>query len=68
MIISKSPPSPFILFVFVYEFSFDSCYFLLTIFFVFLDDFVDKNATIPNFSLVNQPSLDKDTKGQGVHP
>ena len=29
------------------------------LFFVYLDDFVDKNSTIPNFSLVNQPSLDK---------
>ena len=35
LIISKSPPSPFLLFVFVYEFSLDSRYFLLMMFFCF---------------------------------
>jgi len=32
---------------------------LLTIFFCFLNDFVDKNVAVPNFNLVNKPSLDK---------
>ena len=32
----------------------------LTVFFVcFLNGFADKNAAVPNFNLVNQPSLDK---------
>ena len=34
------------------------------IFFVFLNGFVDKNAAIPNFSLVNQLSLDKILKAE----
>ena len=59
MIISKSSPSPFLLFVFVYEFSFDLLCFLLTMFFVFPNDFADENAAIPNFSLVNYLRLDK---------
>ena len=58
LIISKSTPSPFLLFVFVSEFSFDSHCFLLTMFLVFPNGFVDKNVAIPNFSLVNQLSLD----------
>ena len=33
-------------------------------FFVFLHSFVDKNAVVPNFSLVNQPSLDKILKAE----
>ena len=53
LIISKSSPSHFLLFVFVYEFSFDLLYFLLTIFFVFPNDSADENVAIPNFSLVN---------------
>ena len=48
----------------VYKFSFDSCYAMLTIFFVFLNDFADKNAVIPNFSLVNQQSLYKILKAE----
>ena len=31
-------------------------------FFVFLHGFADKNAAVPNFSLVNRPSLDKISK------
>ena len=32
----------------------------LTVFFVcFLNGFADKHAAVPNFNLVNQPSLDK---------
>ena len=27
--------------------------------FCFLNDFVDKNIVVPNFNLVNKPSLDK---------
>ena len=66
LIISKSSPSPFLLFVFVYEFSFDSLCFLLTMFFVFVfpNVFLDKNAVVPNFSLVNQLSLDKILKAK----
>ena len=30
----------------------------------FLNGFVDKNATVPNFSLVNQMSLDKILKAE----
>ena len=52
-IISKLPPFLFLLFVFIHEISFDLRYSLLMIFFVFLNGFVDKNATIPNFNLVN---------------
>ena len=48
----------------VYKFSFDSCYAMLTIFFVFLNDFADKNAAIPNFGLVNQQSLYKILKAE----
>ena len=59
MIISKSSPSPFLLFVFVYEFSFDSQHFS-----VFPNGFADKNAVVPNFSLVNQLSLDKILKAE----
>ena len=33
-------------------------------FFVFLNGFVDKNVAIPNFSLVNQLSLDKILKAE----
>ena len=33
-------------------------------FFVFLNGFVDKNVAIPNFSLVNQPNLDKILKAE----
>ena len=56
-IISKLSPPPF--FVFVHEISFDLSYFLLMMFIVSLNGFVDKNTVIPNFNLVNQPSLDK---------
>ena len=48
----------------VYMFSFDSCYAMLTIFFVFLNDFADNNAAIPNFGLVNQQSLYKILKAE----
>lgn len=50
--------------VFVLKFSFNSHYFLLMIFFVFLNDFADKQAAIPNFSHVNQPSLNKILKAE----
>ena len=43
----------------VHEIPFDLHYSLLMICFVFPNDFVDKNAAIPNFSLVNQQNLDK---------
>ena len=59
MIISKSSPSPFLLFVFVYEFSFNSRHFS-----VFPNGFADKNVVVPNFSLVNQLSLDKILKAE----
>ena len=32
--------------------------------FCFLNDFADKNVAIPNFSLVNKPSLDKILKAE----
>ena len=54
-IITKLPPP----FVFVHEISFDLSYFLLMMFIVSLNGFVDKNTAIPNFNLVNQPSLEK---------
>ena len=50
--------------VFVLKFLFNSCYFLLMIFFVTLNDFADKNATMPNFNLVNESSLDKILKAE----
>ena len=50
--------------MFVYEFSFDSGCFLLTMFFIFPNGFADKNVFVPNFSLVNQPSLDKILKAK----
>ena len=48
------------------SFPFDSLCFLLTMFFVFVfpNVFVDKNAVVPNFSLVNQLSLDKILKAK----
>jgi len=64
LIISKSSPSPFLLFIFVYEFSFDLLCFLLTMFYVFPNGFVDKNIVVPNFNLVNQPILDKILKAE----
>ena len=60
-IITKLPPPPF---VFVHEISFDLSYFLLMMFIVSLNGFVDKNAAIPNFNLVNQPSLGKILKAE----
>ena len=45
--------------MFVHEISFDLSYFLLMMFIVSLNGFVDKNTAIPNFNLVNQPSLEK---------
>ena len=50
--------------MFVHEIPFHLHYSLLTMFFVFLKGFVDKNASIPNFSLVNQVSLDKILKAE----
>ena len=65
LIISKSSPSPFLLFVFVYKFFFNLLYFFANdVFLFFLNSFADKNAAIPNFSLVNQPSLDKILKAK----
>ena len=65
-IILKSPLSPFDIFcshfspfVFVIELSFDFCHF-----FCFPNGFADKHAAIPNFNLVNQPSLDKILKSK----
>ena len=43
----------------VHEIPFDLHYSLLMMFFVFPNSYADKNATIPNFSLVNWQSLDK---------
>ena len=48
--------------MFVIELSFDLCLIYLFIFYVvfcFPNGLVDKHATVPNFNLVNQPSLDK---------
>ena len=50
--------------MFVHEISFDLCYSLLMMFFVSLNSFADKHAAIPNFNLVNQPSLDKILKAE----
>ena len=50
--------------MFVYEFPFDLRCFLLTMFFIFPNGFADKNVVVPNFSLVNQPSLDKILKAE----
>ena len=38
--------------------------FLIVFFICFLNGFVDKHATIPNFSLVNQPSLERILKAE----
>ena len=38
--------------------------FLLTVFFIFPNGFIDKNATVPNFNLVNQSSLVKILKAE----
>ena len=43
----------------VHEIPFDLHYSLLMMFFVFPNSYADKNATIPNFNLVNWQSLDK---------
>ena len=50
--------------MFVHKASFDLHDFLLMMFFVSPDGFVDKNATTPNFNLVNQLSLDKILKAE----
>ena len=50
--------------MFVYEFSFDLCCFVLTMFLFFPNGFADKNAAAPNFSLVNQSSLDRILKAE----
>ena len=63
-IISKLPHFLFLLFVFAHENSFNLSYLLLMMFFVFLNDFADKNTAIPNFNLVNQQSLDKILKAE----
>ena len=66
-ITSKSPFFPFDIlcthfspFVLVIELSFDLCH---TLFF-FPNGFADKHTVIPNFNLVNQPSLDKILKAK----
>ena len=48
----------------VHEISFDLHYSLLMIFFVSLNGFAYRNTTIPNFNLVNQPSLEKILKAE----
>ena len=50
--------------MFVYEISFDLHYSLLMTFFVSPNGFADRNAAIPNFNLMNQPSLDKILKAK----
>ena len=69
-IILKSLPSPFDIFcshfspfVFVIELSFDLCLFFYDVF-CFPNGFVDKHTIVPNFNLVNQPSLDKILKAE----
>ena len=62
--ILKLPLFLFPLFVFVPGNSFNLSCPLLMMFFVSLDGFVDKITAIPNFSLVNQQSLDKILKAE----
>ena len=64
--ISKLSPFLFLLFMFVHEISFDLHYFSLTMFFVSLNGFVDKNTIIPIFNLVNQLSLNKILKAKVI--
>ena len=64
MIILKLPSFLFLLLVLVYEISFDLHYSLLMIFFVLPNGFADRNTAIPNFNLVNQPSLYKILKAE----
>ena len=61
-IISKLSPFLFLFFMFVHKASFDLHDFFLKMFFVSPYGFTDRNTAIPNFNLVNQPSLDKITK------
>ena len=70
-IILKSLPSPFdilcshfSLSMFVIELSFDLCHFFVNGVFCFPNGFTNKHAAIPNFNLVNQPSLDKILKAE----
>ena len=46
------------------NFSLIGSIFRLLYFSVFLHGFADKSAVVPNFSLVNQPSLDKILKAE----
>ena len=39
-------------------------FFVDDVFFIFPNGFVDKNVVVPNFNLVNQPSLDKILKAK----
>ena len=50
--------------MFVHKAAFDLHDFLLMMFFVSPDGFVDKNSTTPNFNFVNQLSLDKILKAE----
>ena len=50
--------------MFLHEISFDLRYFLLMMFFVSSNGFVDKNAAIPNFNLGNWSRLDKILKAE----
>ena len=52
--------------MFVHEISFDLSYFLLVMFIVSLNGFVDKNTVIPIFNLVNQLSLNKILKAKVI--
>ena len=52
------------LLVLVHEISFDLHYSLLMIFSVFSNGFANRNAVVPNFNHVNQPSLDKILKAE----
>ena len=50
--------------MFVIELSFDLCHFFVDDVFCFPNGFTNKHVVVPNFSLVNQPSLDKILKAE----
>ena len=50
--------------MFVIELSFDLCHFFVDGVFCFPNGFTNKHAAIPNFNLVNQPSLDEILKAE----
>ena len=57
-------PQSIVFLVLVPEIFFNLHCSLLMIFFVFRNGFANKNATIPNFGLMNQASLDKILKAE----